>query len=82
MQITTHQNAEVSQSSAAPAFIALDRETRAAVDTATAAYHLNRQPQTLRAWACLENGPLRPVRVHGRLAWPVAELRRVLGVAA
>ena len=65
----------------APPFLSLARETRAAVDTATAAYHLNRQPQTLRAWACLENGPLRPVRVHGRLAWPVAELRRVLGVA-
>lgn len=65
----------------APAFVSLDRETRTAVDTATAAYHLSRQPQTLRAWACLENGPLRPVRIHGRLAWPVAELRRVLGVA-
>lgn len=64
------------------AFVSLDAETRTAVDTATAAYHLSRQPQTLRAWACLENGPLRPVRVHGRLAWPVAELRRVLGVAA
>ena len=63
-------------------FISLDRESRAAVDTATAAYHLNRQPQTLRGWACLENGPLRPIRVHGRLAWPVAELRRVLGVTA
>lgn len=59
----------------------LDRETRSAVDTATAAYHLNRQPQTLRGWACLENGPLRPLRINGRLAWPVAELRRVLGVA-
>ena len=59
----------------------LDRETRVAVDTATAAYHLNRQPQTLRGWACHEDGPLRPVRVHGRLAWPVAELRRVLGLA-
>ena len=59
----------------------LDLETRAAVDTATAAYHLNRQPQTLRGWACHEDGPLRPMRVHGRLAWPVAELRRVLGVA-
>ena len=63
-------------------FVSLDRETRAAVDTATAAYHLNRQPQTLRCWASAENGPLRPVRVHGRLAWPVAELRRVLGVPA
>ena len=27
-----------------------------------------------------ENGPIRPMRVHGRLAWPVADLRRVLGV--
>ena len=66
----------------AGAVVSLDRETRAAVDTATAAYHLSRQPQTLRGWACLENGPLRPIRVHGRLAWPVAELKRVLGVAA
>lgn len=81
MQTATHHSAEVRQAVTGPAFIPLDRETRAAVDTATAAYHLSRQPQTLRAWACLENGPLRPVRVHGRLAWPVAELRRVLGVA-
>lgn len=66
---------------ASPAFIPLDRENRAVVDTATAAYHLSRRPQTLRGWACKEDGPLRPVRVHGRLAWPVAELRRILGVA-
>lgn len=65
----------------APAFVSLAAEIRTTVDTATAAHHLNRKPQTLRGWACLENGPLRPVRVHGRLAWPVAELRRVLGVA-
>lgn len=64
------------------AFVSLDSETRAAVDTATAAFHLSRQPQTLRAWACLENGPLRPLRVHGRLAWRVEDLRRVLGMPA
>lgn len=64
-----------------PAFVALDQESRAAVDTACAAHHLNRQPQTLRGWACHEDGPLRPIRVHGRLAWPVSELRRVLGVS-
>ena len=81
MQPSTHHSPDVRTAAAGPAFVSLDRETRAAVDTATAAYHLSRQPQTLRAWACLENGPLRPVRVHGRLAWPVAELRRVLGVA-
>jgi hypothetical protein len=62
-------------------FVSLDCETRSAVDTACAAHHLSRAPQTLRAWACLENGPMRPLRINGRLAWPVAELRRVLGVA-
>jgi hypothetical protein len=82
VQTATHHSPEARQAATGPAFVPLDRETRTAVDTATAAYHLSRQPQTLRAWACLENGPLRPVRVHGRLAWPVAELRRVLGVAA
>ena len=29
----------------------------------------------------MENGPLRPIRINGRLAWPVSELRRVMGVA-
>lgn len=64
-----------------PTFVSLDRETRAAVDTATAAYHLNRQPQTLRCWAVYESGPLTPMRISGRLAWKVADLRRLLGVA-
>ena len=81
METETHHSAEVREGVTGPAFVSLNCETRAAVDTATAAYHLNRQPQTLRGWACLENGPLRPIRVHGRLAWSVAELRRVLGVA-
>jgi hypothetical protein len=63
-------------------FVPLDRETRPAVDTATAAHHLMRSPQTLRIWACSENGPIRPLRINGRLAWPTAELRRVLQVAA
>lgn len=62
-------------------FPPLEHVTRTAVDTSSAAYYLNRQPQTLRGWACHEDGPIRPVRIHGRLAWPVAELRRVLGVA-
>lgn len=66
---------------AIPALIPLHDEQRAAISTAEAAAHLNRRPQTLRGWACLENGPLRPVRVHGRLAWRTADLRRLLGVA-
>ena len=81
MEAATHHGAETREGVTGPAFASLDRETRAAVDTATAAYHLNRQPQTLRGWACHEDGPLPPLRINGRLGWPVAELRRVLGVA-
>ena len=64
-------------------WVALDAETRVALDTAAAAHHLNRQPQTLRGWASAETFPegLRPLRVNGRLAWPVAGIRKVLGVA-
>ena len=81
MQTATHHSAEVREGTTGPAFVSLDRETRTAVDTATAAYHLSRQPQTLRGWAMRDGtGPLRPLRINGRLAWPVAELRRVLGV--
>lgn len=61
-------------------FVPLEREERVSVDTETAAHHLVRRPQTLRIWACKENGPLRPVRVHGRLMWQVADIRRLLGV--
>ena len=60
--------------------VALEHETRAALPTPEAALHLMRAAQTLRIWACRENGPIRPIRIHGRLAWPTAELRRLLGV--
>ena len=55
-------------------------ESRTHVKTSVAARWLGRQEQTLRGWACLENGPLRPIRVSGKLAWPVADIRRLLGV--
>ncbi len=66
-----------------PVFPPLEQVTRPTVPTNQAAYYLNRQPQTLRAWACLENGVLRPIRINGRLAWPVADIRKQLnGVCA
>ena len=46
--------------------------------TAQAAAAINRSPQTLRKWACLESGPIRPVRINGRLAWRVADLQSLL----
>jgi hypothetical protein len=50
------------------------------VSTEHAAIYLNRQPQTLRKWATYGSGPLQPRRIGGRLAWSVADLRRLLGV--
>jgi hypothetical protein len=61
--------------------VPLERETRAALPTSEAAFHLNRAEQTLRLWAMREDGPLRPLRVHGRLAWPTARIKELMGVA-
>ena len=63
-------------------FPSLAEETRTAVNTNCAAYHLNRADQTLRKWACLENGPLRPFRINGRLFWRVSDLRTLLSGGA
>ncbi|MDQ2819849.1 MAG: hypothetical protein M3Y65_05535 [Pseudomonadota bacterium] len=60
-------------------FSSLDQETRSHVDTACASFHLNRRPQTMRAWASTEAGPIRPVRINKRLAWAVADIKRLLG---
>lgn len=57
----------------------LHQEKRATLPTSEAALHLNRAQQTLRLWACKENGPIRPLRVFGRLAWRTAEIKRLLG---
>jgi hypothetical protein len=59
-------------------FTSLDTVTSTTVTTSAAAYYLNRRPQTLRAWACLENGPIRPLRINGRLAWRVSDLLALL----
>lgn len=60
--------------------LSLALETRAALPTSEAARHLNRAQQTLRMWAMREDGPLRPLRVSGRLAWPTADIRKLLGI--
>lgn len=62
-------------------FTPLAEVTSTTVTTEVAAYHLNRMPQTLRMWAMAGTGPITPLRIFGRLAWPVADLKRVLGVA-
>lgn len=63
-------------------FPPLEQVTKPNLTTGELAYYLNRRPQTLRGWACKENGLMRPKRIGGLLAWPVSELKRVLGVTA
>ncbi|OAK61703.1 hypothetical protein A3K87_20670 [Variovorax paradoxus] len=65
----------------AKSIVPLEQESRTALPTAEAAHHLNRSKATLQLWAC-KGGPVKPLRVGGRLAWPVADIKRLLGVAA
>lgn len=60
----------------------LSADNRETVDTRTAAHHLNRSPKTLRSWAYTGSGPISPKRIHGRLAWPVENLRQLLAGGA
>ena len=84
MQTATEHSADTRRAVSEPhQFPPLELVNRPAVDTAAAAHYLNRRPQTLRGWACAETFPdgLRPVRINGRLGWPVSGIRAVLGVA-
>lgn len=54
----------------------------AVLRTNDAAVLINRRPQTLRRWACLEDGPIRPVRINGRLAWRISDLYDLLSGGA
>lgn len=79
-----HHDAQAAQAATQPAdFVPLHLETRTHVTTAVMCRHIGRQPQTARGWASAETFPpaLRPIRVLGRLCWPVAGIRAVLGVA-
>lgn len=85
MQTATPRRTETREGTTpAPAdFVPLHLETRTHVTTAVMCRHLNRREQTARGWASAETFPpgLRPLRIMGRLAWPVAGIRAVLGVA-
>lgn len=55
----------------------LDQVTTPNVDTGAAAHYLLRKRNTLRVWA-MRGHPIKPLRVNGRLAWPVADIRRLV----
>lgn len=49
--------------------------------TNEAAHWLKRKPGTLRRWVSAGKGPIRPVKVNGQFLWPVAAIKRLMGVA-
>ena len=87
MQTATHASIQVMREASAPQtftqqYLPLEQITKPNLTTAETAHYLNRRPQTLRAWACLENGPLRPIRIGGLLAWSTASVKALAGVTA
>jgi hypothetical protein len=79
MQTVPYQLPATSAAHNLPTFCPLGLETRPTVPTDAAVYYLNRQPQTLRAWSCLQpSGAIRPLKINGRLAWRTADIRALL----
>jgi hypothetical protein len=86
MEATEHsaETRRAAHQAQAQKFPPIDLEHRPIVKTDQAAHYLTRTPQTLRGWSHSGKFPegLRPVRVNGRLGWPMDGIRRaVLGVA-
>lgn len=81
MKSNTDRSGEAHNRIVEAPFPPLERVTRPHVPTEQAAYYLNRRPQTLRGWA-MTGRVIMPLRFNGRLAWPVSEIRRLLGVSS
>jgi hypothetical protein len=66
-----------------PKFPALETVTKPRLTTEELAYYSNMAAQTWRVKACYDTAPdgLRPLRVCGKLAWPTAGAKKLLGVA-
>ncbi len=58
--------------------------TKPNLTTEELAFYSNMKPQSWRVKACYDTAPegLRPLRVCGKLAWPTAGAKRLLGVQA
>ena len=81
-QAVNHSIQAAREANALQQITPLALETRPTVNTASAAYYLHLAPQTLRIYACKESGPIRPLRINGRLHWETKKIRELLGVAA
>ncbi len=78
----SHANTQHTASSAThnlPSFKPLEQVTKPNLTTEEAAFYCDRAEQTMRMWACKEPaGMPRPLKINGRLAWPVAAIRALL----
>lgn len=79
MHLSTRRKLNKSHASELHQFPPLEEISRPTVPTDQAGYYLDRRPQTMRMWA-MTGYPIKPIRINGRLAWPVTELRRLLEV--
>lgn len=72
-----------SEANAPLSYPPLEQVTKPNLTTAELAYYSNLAQQTWRVKACYDSAPegLRPLRVCGKLAWPTAGAKRLLGVA-
>ena len=83
MHASTQHSTDTRRAATEPQqFPPLELVNRPTVPTEQAAHYLLRRPQTLRGWHSQGTCPdgLRPVRINGRLGWPVAGIRAVLGM--
>jgi hypothetical protein len=64
-------------------FPPLELVTKPNLTTKELAYYSDMSEQTWRVKACYDSAPegLRPLRVCGKLAWPTAGAKKLLGVA-
>jgi hypothetical protein len=62
----------------------LEQVNKPNLTTAELAHYSNMAAQTWRVKACYETFPdgLRPLRICGRLAWPTAGAKKLMGVTA
>ena len=88
METATHSSIQAMREATAPQqftaqFLPLEQVTRPNLTTAELAFYSNMAAQTWRVKACYETFPegLRPLRVCGKLAWPTAGAKKLLGVA-
>ncbi len=81
---TLVQNAAPTATPTATYYPPLETVTKPRLTTAELAHYSNLAEQTWRIKACRETFPegLRPLRVCGRLAWPTAGAKKLLGVQA